>query len=228
MPAGETGTAMEITLSAATRDERGKNEARRLRQAGLLPAVLYGGKEGGAQAIKMAPKPLLEVMHSESGINTLMGLSVDGGSASQVLVKDYQVDPVSNELLHVDFYQPPLDRPITVSVPVALSGEAAGVKQQGGLVDFVQRDVQVECLPTEIPEHIEVDISELMIGQGVRLRELLEGVSWKPVSDPDTLLVHVVAPKVEAEAEEAAEEEEEAAAAEAAAEEEGAKTEPDE
>ena len=215
---------MDIKLDAVTREERGKNEARRLRQAGMLPAVLYGAKEGGAQAIKMAPKPLLEVLHSESGVNTLLGISVDGGSASQVLVKDYQVDPVSNELLHVDFYQPPLDRPITVTVPVALRGEAAGVKQQGGLVDFVQRDVQVECLPTEIPEHLEVDVSPLMIGQGVRLRELLEGVTWKPVSDPDTLLVHVVAPKVEAETEEA-EEEEEAAAAEGADEEEGAKTE---
>ena len=215
---------MDIKLDAVTREERGKNEARRLRQAGMLPAVLYGAKEGGAQAIKMAPKPLLEVLHSESGVNTLLGISVDGGSASQVLVKDYQVDPVSNELLHVDFYQPPLDRPITVTVPVALRGEAAGVKQQGGLVDFVQRDVQVECLPTEIPEHLEVDVSPLMIGQGVRLRELLEGVTWKPVSDPDTLLVHVVAPKVEAEAEEA-EEEEEAAAAEGADEQEDAKTE---
>ena len=215
---------MDIKLDAVTREERGKNEARRLRQAGMLPAVLYGGKEGGAQAIKMAPKPLLEVLHSESGVNTLLGISVDGGSASQVLVKDYQVDPVSNELLHVDFYQPPLDRPITVTVPVALRGEAAGVKQQGGLVDFVQRDVQVECLPTEIPEHLEVDVGPLMIGQGVRLRELLEGVTWKPVSDPDTLLVHVVAPKVEAEAEEA-EEEEEAAAAEGADEQEDAKTE---
>ena len=215
---------MDIKLDAVTREERGKNEARRLRQAGMLPAVLYGAKEGGAQAIKMAPKPLLEVLHSESGVNTLLGISVDGGSASQVLVKDYQVDPVSNELLHVDFYQPPLDRPITVTVPVALRGEAAGVKQQGGLVDFVQRDVQVECLPTEIPEHLEVDVGPLMIGQGVRLRELLEGVTWKPVSDPDTLLVHVVAPKVEAEAEEA-EEEEEAAAAEGADEQEDAKTE---
>ena len=140
-------------------------------------------------------------------------------------MKDYQVDPVSNELLHVDFYQPPLDRPITVTVPVALSGEAAGVKQQGGLVDFVQRDVQIECLPTEIPEHLEIDVSPLMIGQGVRLRQLLEGVSWKPVSDPDTLLVHVVAPKVDTHDEEA--EEEEAAAAEGAAEEEGAKPDAD-
>jgi large subunit ribosomal protein L25 len=215
---------MEATLNAVTREQRGKNEARRLRRAGQLPAVLYGGKEHAARAIMTSPKELLEVLHSESGINTLIGLSVDGGSASQVLVKDFQVDPVSDELLHVDFYRPPLDRPITVTVPIALSGEAAGVKQQGGLVDFVQRDVQVECLPTEIPEHIEVDVTELMIGQGVRLREVLEGVGWKPVSDPDTLLVHVVAPKVDAQAEEEAAEEE-AAAAEEAPEQEGAKPE---
>jgi large subunit ribosomal protein L25 len=90
-----------------------------------------------------------------------------------------------------------------VTVPVSLSGEAAGVKQQGGLVDFVTREVQVECMPSEIPEHIEVDITELLIGDGVRLRDRIEGVAWKPVSDPDTLLVHVLPPKVEEEAEEA-------------------------
>lgn len=212
---------MDITLAAATRHERGKNEARRLRRAGQLPAVLYGGTEG-ARAIKMEPKRLLEVLHSESGVNTLLGLSVDGGTASQVLVKDYQVDPIRSELLHVDFYRPALDRPITVTVPVTLRGEAAGVKQQGGFVDFVQRDVQVECLPTEIPEHLDVDVSELMIGQGVRLRELVEGVTWKPVSDPDTLLVHVVAPKVDTQADEEGGEED-AAAADAAAEQEDAK-----
>ena len=215
---------METNLAAASRDERGKNEARRMRRAGQLPAVLYGGKENPPQAIKVPPKELLEVLHSESGINTLIALSVDGGPASQVLVKDFQVDPISSELLHVDFYRPPLDRPITVAVPVTLTGEAAGVKQQGGLVDFVQRDVQVECLPTEIPEHIVIDISPLMIGQGVRLRELLEGVTWKPVSDPDTLLVHVVAPKVDTAAEEEVEEEE-GVAEEGAAEQEGAKEE---
>ncbi|MCE2542739.1 MAG: 50S ribosomal protein L25 [Acidobacteria bacterium] len=207
---------MDATLAAVTRQERGKNEARRLRRAGQLPAVLYGGETSGGTAIKMDPKALLEILHSESGINTLIGLSVDGAAASQVLVKEFQVDPVSNELLHVDLYRPPLDRAITVNVPVTLVGEAAGVKQQGGLVDFVQRDVQVECLPTEIPEHIEVDVSDLMIGQGVRLRDKLEGVTWKPVSDPDTLLVHVVAPKVEAEPVEAeAEAEAEDAPAEA-------------
>ena len=110
-----------------------------------------------------------------------------------------------------------MDRVIIVSVPVILKGEAVGVKQQGGLMDFVHREVAIECLPAEIPEHLEVDVSELMIGQGVRLRELLEGVVWTPVSAPDTLLVHVVAPKAEVtEEEEAAEAEAEAAIGEQA------------
>lgn len=200
---------MEATLPAVTRAERGKNEARRLRRAGQVPAVVYGGETREGTPIAVDPKALLQILHSESGANTLIGLTVDGGAASQVLVKEFQLDPVSSELLHVDFYRLALDKAITVTVPITLSGEPVGVKQQGGLVDFVHRDVQLECMPTEIPEHIEVDISELMIGQGVRLRDMLEGVSWTPVSDPDTLLVHVIAPKVE---EEPAEEEAEAAA----------------
>jgi large subunit ribosomal protein L25 len=135
-------------------------------------------------------------------VNTLISLKIDGGEASQVIVKDFQLHPVTSQMLHVDFYQLALDKAVTVTVPVHLTGEPVGVKQQGGLVDFVQRDVQVECMPTEIPERLEIDISELMIGQGVRLRALLSGVSWSPVSDPDTLLVHVIAPKIEEEPEE--------------------------
>jgi len=143
-------------------------------------------------------------------------LSIDEAAANQVLVKEFQLDPISQALLHVDFYQLALDKAITITVPVVIKGEPAGVKQQGGLVDFIQREVQVECMPTEIPEHIEVDISELMIGQGVRLREVSTEVSWTPVSDADTLLVHVIAPKVEEE-EEAEEETAEAAAGEGGA-----------
>ena len=208
---------MDTELTAETRPERGKNAARRLRRAGHVPAVLYGGKDKGGMPIKVSPKRLLEILHSESGVNTLIGLRVDGGAASQVLVKDYQIDPLTSELLHVDFYRPALDRVVTVTVPVMLTGEAAGVKQQGGIVDFVHRDVQVECLPTEIPEHVEVDITSLMLGQGVRLRDVLGDAEWKPLSDPDMLLVHVVAPKTQAADEEEAEED--AAAEEAAADE---------
>lgn len=164
--------------------------------------------------VSVDPKALLEIFHSESGVNTLIGLSIDEAAANQVLVKEFQLDPISEALLHVDFYQLALDKAITIMVPVVLKGEPAGVKQQGGLVDFIHREVQVECMPTEIPEHIEVDISELMIGQGVRLREVSTDVSWLPVSDADTLLVHVIAPKVEEEEEEAEEETAEAAAGE--------------
>ena len=199
---------MDVTLAAVTRDGRGKNEARRLRRSGRLPAVLYGGELTGGVSLVVDPDEVHRILHSESGVNTLIALSVDGGVSSQVMVREFQLDPISNMLLHVDFYRPALDKVITVTVPVMLVGEPAGVKQQGGLLDFVQRDVQVECLPREIPEHIEIDVSELLIGQGVRLRDLLTGVLWTPVSEPETLLVHVVAPKVE---EEAAAAEEEAA-----------------
>ena len=203
---------MEATLEAVTRSTFGKNESRRLRRDGRIPAVVYGGvdPQAGSVSISVNPKPLMRIMYSESGANTLIGLTIDGGAASQVLVKQYQLDPIKDELIHVDFYRVAMDRVITVSVPVILKGEAVGVKQQGGLMDFVHREVAIECLPAEIPEHLEVDVSELMIGQGVRLRELLEGVVWTPVSAPDTLLVHVVAPKAEVT------EEEEAAEAEAA------------
>ena len=205
---------MDASLAAETRGGRGKNEARRLRRAGLMPAVVYGGETEGGAAISVDPKALLEILHSDSGVNTLIALTLDGGAASQVLVKQFQLDPISHDLLHVDFYRLAMDKALTVTVPVMLTGEPEGVKLQGGVVDFVHRDVQIECMPTEIPEHLEVDISALMIGDGVRLRDVVGDVTWTPVSDPDTLLVHVVAPRVEEEpeAEEAVEGAEVAAA----------------
>ena len=193
---------MQVTLTAEARTGRGKNEARRLRRSGKLPAVVYGGEDSVGIPVSVDPKVLLEIFHSDSGVNTLIDLLVDDGNAKQVLVKEFQVHPVSSELLHVDFYRLALDKKITVAVPIVLKGESLGVKQEGGLVDFIHREVQVECMPTEIPEKIEVDISDLMIGQGVRLHEVSGDFPWSPVSDPDTLLVHVIAPKVEEEPEE--------------------------
>ena len=195
---------MEARLDAVTRQARGKNDARRSRRAGRVPAVVYGGDTREGRPVSVDPKELLRILHSESGVNTLIELALDGEAASRVLVKEFQLDPVSSDLLHVDFYRLAMDKAITVTVPVTLAGEAIGVKQQGGLVDFVGRDVQVECMPSEIPEHLEIDVSELRIGDGVRLRDLAEGVAWKPVSDPDTLLVHVIPPKVDETADAAA------------------------
>ena len=189
---------MEATLQAEKRDGRGKNEARRLRAAGRIPAVLYGTHKGKATEIAVDPKALLRILHSDSGVNTLIGLSVDG-SATRVLVKEYQLDPIDHKLLHADFYQVAMDKAITVTVPIVLKGEPKGAKQQGGIVDFVNREIEIECLPGDIPEHVDVDISELMLHQGVRVRDLVQGVKWTAISDPDMMIVHVVTLKAEEE-----------------------------
>ena len=191
---------MDATLDAKKRDGRGKNEARRLRVGGQIPAVVYGArKEGQAPEgvpVAVDPKEVLRILHSESGANTLINLKLDGGE-SRVMVRDYQLDPVTHQLLHADFYQLAMDKAIVVSVPVVIKGEPQGVKQQGGLLDFVTRDIQVQCLPTDIPESIVVDVSELMLHQSIRVRDLAVDPKWKAVTDGETMLVHVVMPKAE-------------------------------
>jgi len=191
---------MEATLQAVKRGDRGKNEARRLRAAGRLPAVVYGPPSGGKAetlAIAVEPKALSRILHSEAGANTLITLRIDGEAETRVLVKEYQLDPVSHGLLHADFYRVAMDQTITVTIPIVVRGEARGVKQQGGILDFVQRQIEVECLPGEIPENIEVDVSELLIGQGIRVRDLSTAGGWTAITEPEALLVHVVAPKAE-------------------------------
>jgi large subunit ribosomal protein L25 len=191
---------MEATLEAVAREGRGKNEANRLRAAGRIPAVVYGtaakGKAPEGLALAVDPKTLLKILHSESGANTLISLRHSGREA-RVMVKEYQLDPVTHQLLHADFYELAMDKAITVTVPILVRGEAKGVKVQGGLLDFVTREIQVLCLPTDIPEHIAIDVTELALGQSIRVRELAEDARWKPVSDGETMLVHVVMPKAE-------------------------------
>jgi large subunit ribosomal protein L25 len=194
----------DATLQVEKRSTgRGKNDARRLRASGRIPAVLYGAEKGKATEIVVDPRELLRILHSESGVNTLIGIEgLDGlaGGNTRVLVKEYQLDPIDHKLLHADFYLVAMDKAITVTVPIALKGEAKGVKQQGGIVDFVHREIEIECLPGDIPENITVDVSELMMHEGIRVRDLsIEGVKWKPISEPDTMIVHVVPPKAEEE-----------------------------
>jgi large subunit ribosomal protein L25 len=185
---------MEAALEAVRRDQFGGNNAGRLRREGRIPAVLYGGASG-PESLSVDPKPLLQILRS--GANTLIVLKVDGAE-TRVLVKHYQLDPVKHGLLHADFYRVAMDKVIRVTVPVHLTGEAKGVKAQGGIVDFVHRELVVECLPADIPEAITVDVTELMLHDGIRVRDVTGG-AWKPVTDGDTLIVHVVAPKAEAE-----------------------------
>ena len=191
---------MDATLEVVKREGRGKNEARRLRVAGRIPAVVYGARKAGQAPegvpVAVDPKEVLRILHSESGANTLINLKLDGGE-SRVMVKEFQLDPVTHQLLHADFYQLSMDRAIVVTVPILIKGDPKGAKLQGGVLDFVTREVQVQCLPADIPEHIDIDVSELMLHQAVRLRDLPENPKWKSLNDPDTMLVHVVLPKVE-------------------------------
>jgi len=192
---------MDALLEAVVRDTFGKNEARRTRREGRVPAVVYGAtSEGGARdamAIAVTPKALLKILHSESGANTLISLRLAGGADAKVLVKEYQLDPITHQLLHADFYRVAMDRTLQITVPVIVRGEPRGVKQQGGLLEFVRREIEVECLPGDIPEHVEIDVSELMLHDGVRVRDIADNPKWKPLTEPDALLVHVVMPKAE-------------------------------
>jgi large subunit ribosomal protein L25 len=189
---------MDATLQAEKRDGRGKNEARRLRASGRIPAVVYGTEKNTALEIAVDPRVLLRILHSESGVNTLIGLEGAGLAAGgKVLVKEYQLDPIDHRLLHADFYAVAMDKRLEVTVPIVIKGEPKGVKQQGGVVDFVNREIEVECLPRDIPEHIDIDISELMLHQGVRVRDLPKNDRWTPVSEPEMMIVHVVTVKVE-------------------------------
>jgi large subunit ribosomal protein L25 len=191
---------MEAILEAVKRAGRGKNEARRLRVAGKVPGVIYGAQKAGDAvapvAVAVNPAEMMRILRSASGANTLITLNVPGESTQRVLIKEYQVDPVTQHLLHADFYRVNLERRITVTVPLVLHGEARGVKQQDGVLEFLHKEVEVECLPTAIPEHLDIDVSNLELGQAIYMKDIAANVSWTPVSEPDLMLVHVVAAKV--------------------------------
>jgi large subunit ribosomal protein L25 len=188
---------MEATLEAIARDTFGKNEARRTRREGRVPAVLYGGDGKQATPIAVAPKALLKILHSESGQNTLIALKLAGAGDTRVLVKDFQLDPVTHEVLHADFYRIAMDRMLQVTIPVTVHGEPKGVKQQGGVLEFIRREIVIECLPADIPESVDVDVSELMLHQGVRVRDIATNPKWKAVTEGEAMLVHVIMPKAE-------------------------------
>ena len=191
---------MEALLDATVRTTIGKNEARRTRREGKVPATVYGAASEGASrdavSISVEPKALLKILHSEAGANTLISLTL-GGAATKVLVKDFQLDPVTHQVLHADFYRVAMDRMIEVTIPVLIKGEPKGVKLQGGLLEFIRREIQIECLPADIPEHVDVDVTELMVGQGVRVRDVATNPKWRSITEAETMLVHVILAKVE-------------------------------
>jgi large subunit ribosomal protein L25 len=187
---------MEAVLDAVERTLRGKNAARRLRVSGKIPAVVYGGKDGG-KAIAVDPKVLAKILRTAQGANTLIALNVPGAGDARVLVREYQLDPITHELLHADFYRVAMDKLLRVQVTVVPVGEPKGVKQQGGVLDMVHRQIEIECLPADIPNSIEVDVSELMVGQSIRVKDVTTNPKWTAVTDPEMMLLHIIIPKVE-------------------------------
>ena len=187
----------DITVTAEPRDSRGKNEARRLRARGSMPAVVYGGPSG-ATAVAVDPKQVARILNSKTGHNTIFNLGVNGDS-TPVMVVDWQYDPIKDSLLHVDLKRIDLTQRIIVRVPVITQGDPKGVKLQGGIQDVVTREIEIECLPDEIPEQFFINVSELMIGQSVRAADIpLEG-SIKLLTLPDSVITHVISIKAEEE-----------------------------
>lgn len=180
---------MGIKIKGEVREFFGKNASRRVRREGKVPANLYGIAAENVSLV-LDKKDIFEILRSEAGENTIFKISYDS-KTQDVMIKEVQTNPANDELLHVDLILITMDKEIRVTVPFVLTGEAVGVKTEGGFVDFVTREVELECLPKAIPEHIEVDISALHLHQSIKVEEisLPEGAKW--VSDPETVIAMI-------------------------------------
>lgn len=183
-----------IVMEAQPREAVGKNVARQLRRTGRLPAVVYGGEQPPL-AVTVDPRAVEKILHSEAGHNAVFTLQIKGHGKTATMIKDWQYEPVRGHLLHVDFLRIALDVRIKVKVPVLTVGEPVGVKQQGGVLEYVNREIEVESLPGDIPDHITIDIAELTIGQSVRVGDLKTDRRYRILTDVERVIAHVVAPK---------------------------------
>ena len=189
----------DFVLTALLREERGKNANRRLRATGQIPAIVYG-RAIDPISVAIDPREVFSILHSESGRNTVFKLKINE-KQMDVLIRELQVDPIRGHLLHADFQTISMDEKRAFSVPIDPVGEAEGVKG-GGILDIVVREIEVECLPTDVPDHIPVDISDLEVGQAIRVRDLeITAEGFEVLSDQDLVLLTVVPPKVEVEPE---------------------------
>jgi large subunit ribosomal protein L25 len=195
---GKKVMAEKIVVEGAPRSDRGKNAARRLRQTGSVPAVLYGGK-GEAVTLSVNAKQVGAILRSASGHNTLFQVAL-GGKQEPAILKDWLVDPITGRLLHVDLLRIAMDVRMRVKVPVHTFGDPSGVKVQGGVFEVITRDVEIECLPADIPTEFRVDVSGLALNQAIRAADLpLDKEKMKLITEPERVMAHVVALKVEEE-----------------------------
>jgi large subunit ribosomal protein L25 len=186
----------QIVIESKVRETSGKGPNRRLRASGRIPAVLYGHKNQTV-SLEVDPKDIFRILHSQSGENTIFGLNVPGRERLNCLIKEYQLEPISHSLLHADLYEVAMDETLEVKVPVETKGEAYGVKSEGGLMDVVHRELRLECLPADIPESIEVDVTNLKIGDMIRVRDLPPNEKITILEDPETVIIAIEHPRAE-------------------------------
>jgi large subunit ribosomal protein L25 len=186
-----------IVVEVEPRADRGKNASRRCRRAGMVPAVIYGAGESPV-AVGVSPRRLEEVLHLETGRNTIFTVALAGrDQQGAVMIKELQRDPVNDSLLHADLIRVQLDKIVTVRVPIRLIGVPEGVRTEGGVVEFVLREVEVECLPADIPEHLDVDVTALKVNEHVSVSALPVSDKAKILDDPDGIIAVVVPPRAE-------------------------------
>ena len=186
---------MSLKIKAEKREVFGKNASRRLRKEGMVPVILYGSNEVNVP-LTLEKEALFKILRSETGENTVFEVSFNSETRN-AMIKDLQQDPVSDEILHADLIQIAMDKVIRVSVPVVTVGDAVGVKTEGGFVDFITREIEVECLPQDIPEHIEIDISHLHLRQSFKVGDVNVSEGIKLIADPDSMLIHIELPAKE-------------------------------
>jgi large subunit ribosomal protein L25 len=188
-----TTATPEKNVETNPRQSGSKNDARRIRKSGLVPAVLYGA---GLEPLNITvdPKQMKRILNSETGHNTIFDLTA-GGDAGKAMIVDWQFEPIKSALLHVDLKRIAMDKLLRVSVPVTLKGEAPGVKLQGGVLEQMMREVEIECLPADIPGRIEADVSKLEFGQTIRVSDLPQLDKVKLITDANQAIAHVTAVK---------------------------------
>jgi large subunit ribosomal protein L25 len=190
-------TISEVVAATPREGKFNKNAARRVRVQGKIPAVVYGAKEP-ALAIELDPKQMLRILHSESGHNSIFDLEVQGSTAkTKVMIVDWQYEPIKDRLIHIDLKRIAMDKPMKVEVPIQLEGIPVGVKLGGGILDQVLREVEIECLPSDIPSHINIDVSNLAFGDVLRVSDLPHGGKLKFLTDEGATIAHIVAIKEE-------------------------------
>ena len=191
-------TATETNvLEGLPREAGNKNDARRVRRSGKVPAILYGAGNQ-AMSLSLDPRQVSRILHSQAGHNTIFDLTLDGGERTKAMIVDWQYEPIKGSLLHIDLKRIAMDRTLTVNVPIVLKGEAAGVKQQGGILEQILREVEVECLPSDIPASIELDVSELVFGKVMRVSDLPHSEKIKFLTDANQPVATVISVKEEA------------------------------